>query len=71
VDRQRRDPVSAVAAGGKRQEYRIPLAGLLRSPGGNYDLAGELRSLDAAALEAGVTDADVLAALDDDEQPAS
>jgi excisionase family DNA binding protein len=52
---------------GERQEYRIPLAALLKSLGGNYDLAAELRILDAAALEAGVTDEDVLAALDEDD----
>ena len=51
----------------QRQEYRIPLAALLKSLGGNYDLAAELRSLDAAALEAGTTDEDVLAALDEDD----
>jgi excisionase family DNA binding protein len=50
---------------GERKEYRIPLAGLLKSLGGNYDLAAELRALDAASLEAGVTDEDVLAALDE------
>jgi excisionase family DNA binding protein len=51
---------------GARKEYRIPLAALLKSLGGNYDLAAELRVLDAAALEAGVTDEDVLATLDED-----
>lgn len=53
---------------GERQEYRIPLAALLQSLGGNYDLAAELRALDAAALEAGLTDEDVLAALDKDDR---
>lgn len=50
---------------GKRQEYRIPLAALLKSLGGNYDLAAELRALDAASLEAGITDEDVLAVLNE------
>lgn len=52
---------------GKRQEYRIPLAALLRSLGGNYDLAAELRALDQAALEAGITDEQVLAVLEEDD----
>lgn len=51
---------------GKRQEYRIPLAALLRSLGGNYDLAAELRALDQVALEAVITDEQVLAALEED-----
>jgi excisionase family DNA binding protein len=50
---------------GERNEYRIPLAALLKSLGGNFDLAAELRSLDEASIQAGVTDEDVLAALDE------
>lgn len=52
---------------GKRKEYRIPMNAFLRSFGGNFDLASELRALDAAALEAGVTDEQVLAALEEDD----
>jgi len=54
---------------GERNEYRIPLVGLLKSLGGTYDLAAELRALDAAAFEAAVTDEDVLAALDEVDAP--
>lgn len=50
---------------GERKEYRIPMIGLLKSLGGNYDLAAELQALDAASIKAGVTDEDVLAALEE------
>jgi len=64
-------PYLRLPQAGKRQEYRIPLAALLKSLGGNYDLAAELRALDAASLEAGVTDEGVLAALDELDEPTS
>lgn len=42
-------PYVQLPSNGGRNEYRIPLQGLLSSLSGNYDLAGELRQLDAAA----------------------
>lgn len=42
-------PYLKLPPNGGRNEYRIPLQGLLSSLSGNYDLAGELRKLDAAA----------------------
>jgi excisionase family DNA binding protein len=42
-------PYVQLPSTGDRNEYRIPLQGLLSSLSGNYDLAGELRKLDAAA----------------------
>jgi excisionase family DNA binding protein len=42
-------PYVQLPSSGDRSEYRIPLQGLLSSLSGNYDLAGELRELDAAA----------------------
>jgi len=42
-------PYVKLPSNGGRNEYRIPLQGLLSSLSGNYNLAGELRKLDAAA----------------------
>lgn len=42
-------PYLELPSTGERSEYRIPLQGLLSSLSGNYDLASELRQLDAAA----------------------
>lgn len=42
-------PYIQLPSTGARNDYRIPLQGLLSSLAGNYDLAGELRKLDAAA----------------------
>lgn len=42
-------PYVLLPANGSRNEYRIPLQGLLSSLSGTYDLAGELRELDKAA----------------------
>lgn len=49
---------------GERREYRIPVAALLRSLAGNYDLARELERLDDATLRDDVTDESVLEALE-------
>jgi excisionase family DNA binding protein len=57
-------PYLALPSTGERSEYRIPLQGLLSSLSGNYDLARELRQLDAAAHTDGRQDEDeVLAEL--------
>jgi hypothetical protein len=42
-------------------EYRLPLAALLRSLGGTYDLAGELRSLED--LASGATEDEIVAGI--------
>jgi len=49
-------PYVKLPPNGGRNEYRIPLQGLLSSLSGNYDLAGELRKLDAAAKADGKAD---------------
>jgi excisionase family DNA binding protein len=51
-------PYVQLPSTGDRNEYRIPLQGLLSSLSGNYDLAGELRQLDAAARTDGRDDED-------------
>lgn len=49
-------PYVELPTNGRRREYRIPVAALLQSLRGNYDLAAELRLVDKATREAGVTD---------------
>jgi excisionase family DNA binding protein len=53
---------------GKRKEYRIPMDAFLRSFGGNYDLAADVRALDQVTAEAGLTEEQVLAALADEDR---
>jgi hypothetical protein len=48
-------PYLELPSSGKRKEYRIPQMALLRSLAGNYDLAGELETLDRAADLAGAS----------------
>jgi excisionase family DNA binding protein len=48
-----RIPYIQLPPNGGRNEYRIPLQGLLSSLSGTYDLAGELRELDEAARSDG------------------
>jgi excisionase family DNA binding protein len=41
---------------GKRKEYRIPMDAFLRSFGGTYDLAADVRALDEITAEANLTE---------------
>jgi excisionase family DNA binding protein len=47
----------------QRSRYRIPLQGLLNTLSGNYDLAGDLERVNAAAKEAASAEVDVRAEL--------
>jgi len=56
-------PYIQLPGGEERAKYLIPLQGLIGSLGGNYDLAGSLQALVAAAKESGFDeDAAVVAA---------
>ena len=60
-----RIPYVQLPPSGGRNEYRIPLQGLLSSLSGTYDLAAELRKLNEAARADGRDDEnEVLAELD-------
>jgi excisionase family DNA binding protein len=61
-------PYIQLPSAGTRREYRIPVAALLRSLSGNYDLAADLRALDQRTREAELTDEDILAALDQNDR---
>ena len=57
-------PYVQLPSAGTRRDYRIPVAALLRSLSGNYDLATDLQALDQRTREAGVRDEDVLSAIE-------
>lgn len=59
-------PYIQLPSTGTRRDYRIPVAGLLRSLSGNYDLAADLVALDQRTREMNISDEDVLAALEED-----
>jgi excisionase family DNA binding protein len=61
-------PYIVLPQAGKRKEYRIPMDAFLRSFGGNYDLAADVRELDQLAADMGLTEEQVLAALDEDDR---
>jgi excisionase family DNA binding protein len=64
-------PYLELPSKGKRKEYRIPELALLESLSGNYDLAGELRSLNEEAETAGMDEAEVAdLAVDGESAPA-
>jgi excisionase family DNA binding protein len=64
-------PYLELPSKGKRKEYRIPELALLESLSGNYDLAGELRSLNDEAETAGMDEAEVAdLAVDGESAPA-
>lgn len=60
-----RIPYVELPGGGDRRTYRIPLGALLSSLSGTFDLAKEIRDWDRRAVEEGITDEKVLAALED------
>lgn len=65
-----RIPYVQLPPNGDRNEYRIPLQGLLSSLSGTYDLAGELRELDQAArIDGKDSEEQVLAELAEQDTP--
>jgi excisionase family DNA binding protein len=60
-------PYIQLPSAGTRREYRIPVAALLRSLSGNYDLAADLAALDQRTREANISDEDVLAVLEEED----
>ena len=60
-------PYVQLPTAGTRREYRIPVAALLRSLSGNYDLAADLAALDQRTREAEISDKDVLAAVEEED----
>ena len=55
-----RIPYVRLPQAGDRSAYRIPLAALLRTLTGNFDLASELHELDQQTTAAGLTDDQVI-----------